>query len=335
MRRLAVILAVLGLLLAACSATGDGTIPGIDRPSTASAAAPAEVSPAAATTYPTIATAGDIACDNTSEYFSGSNPTYCQDVATANRVRAINPTKVIPLGDLQYTDGTSSEFAASYARSWGKSDIKSKTLPVVGNHEYHTSGASGYRNFFSGMDVGGADFARTWRVNTNWRVFILNSNCGELAKAGVTGSCASQVEWMKKVQADNPTKCTIAAYHHPFRNDVANHYPGYAPAKVFGQAMYDMRGEIVLNGHAHAVEISKKITPGGTASDRGQKYFTIGSGGKEVNKAWEHSTKPAWTDYRQNSKHAVLKLTLKSTSYDYQLVATDGTVLNSGTRNCF
>lgn len=288
---------------------------------------------AATTEDPVIVAAGDIACDPDSAYFYGNNPKYCQDEATADRVRAINPDKVIALGDTQYTEGTDEQYAKSYSRSWGKDDIKSKTLAVVGNHEYRTKNAQGYRNFFG--DPGARDLAYSYKVNDNWRIFVLNSNCSELAKPGVAGSCSGQTDWMKTTMADSPTKCTIAAFHHPRRTDVSVHYPGSTAVSGFEQGFYDRRGEIILNGHAHSVEISNKITPSGSNSSRGTKHFTIGSGGKESGLAWEHSTKPSWTDYRVNNEHAVLKLTLHSSSYDYELVDIDGNVLRSGTRDCF
>ena len=299
---------------------------------TARAAAPAD---------PTIVAAGDIACDPDSAYFSGSDPRFCQDVKTADRVRAINPSKVIVLGDTQYTDGTASEYAKSYSRSWGKDDIKPKTLPVVGNHEYHTNNAQGYRDYFAGMDLGGADFATSWKLNANWRIFRLNSNCSELAKPGVTGSCSGQVAWMKKTMTDSPNEVHHCCVPSPIPYERGQPLPRHdlllaePTTRLIEQAFYDKRGEIVLNGHAHSIEISNKITPGGSNSDRGVKHFTIGSGGKESKKAWKNATKPGWTDYRINSEHAVLKLTLKASSYDYQLINVDGKVLREGTRNCF
>jgi hypothetical protein len=272
---------------------------------------------------PVIAAAGDIACDPDSAYFSGISSKYCQDKKTADLVREIDPDKVIALGDLQYSNGELSEFQKSYSRSWGQPDIKDKTLPIVGNHEYNTSNAQGFRDYFDKSDP---DLSTSVKIG-DWRVFLLNSNCTKV-------NCTSIANWMKKTMSEKPTACTLAAWHHPYRTDVANHYPGQSASKVFEDVIYGNRGEVVLNGHAHSLEISNKITPSGTKSTRGIKHFTVGSGGKESYKAWKHSTKPSWTDYRINSKHAVLKMTLHPSSYDYQLIATDGSVLRSGTRNC-
>lgn len=322
------ILAV-GAAVALCITLGSCRTTGQDTSNTSPVTtAAAEVT----TPYPTVVAAGDIACDPAHQYFNGGSAQWCKDRETANRVRAINPYKVIALGDLQYEDATLSKFQQSYGRSWGQSDIKTRTYPVVGNHEYKTANAQGYRDYFG--NPGDSDLAYSKTIG-GWRVFFLNSNCAELDKAGVSGSCAGQVSWMKETMTNSPTKCSIAAFHHPRRTDVANHYPGTTTVAGIEQAFYDKRGEIILNGHAHSIEISNKITPSGANSDRGVKHFTIGSGGKENLKPWQSATKPGWTDYRNNGEHAVLKLTLKPTSYDYAVVDIDGNTLRSGTRNCF
>lgn len=58
---------------------------------------------------------------------------------------------VFVAGDSVYDFGTALEFANCYNPSWGQ--LKDKTKPAVGNHEYLTTGASGYFNYF-GAAVG-------------------------------------------------------------------------------------------------------------------------------------------------------------------------------------
>ena len=60
----------------------------------------------------------------------------------------MNPSRLFAMGDLQYNSGSLTDFNGSYANSWGVSALKSKTNPVVGNHEYGTSGAAGYFSYF-------------------------------------------------------------------------------------------------------------------------------------------------------------------------------------------
>ena len=61
-------------------------------------------------------------------------------------IASLAPSAVLPLGDNQYDNGTLAEFAASYDPTWGR--FKAITHPVPGNHEYGTTGASGYFAYF-------------------------------------------------------------------------------------------------------------------------------------------------------------------------------------------
>ena len=67
------------------------------------------------------------------------------DEATAKLLDGIFGT-VFTLGDNVYNSGTRAEFANCYGPTWGRH--KARTKPSVGNHEYLTSGASGYFGYF-------------------------------------------------------------------------------------------------------------------------------------------------------------------------------------------
>ena len=85
---------------------------------------------------PVVMAAGDIACSPG----DGSTATTCQQKATSDLIVAQGPAAVLPLGDLQYSDGTLAQFAGSYDPSWGR--VKAVTRPAAGNHEYGTPGAA-------------------------------------------------------------------------------------------------------------------------------------------------------------------------------------------------
>ena len=113
--------------------------------------------PVAAAADPVIAAAGDIACDPASASFhagQGSGST-CRQLAVSNLLVAGHFSAVLALGDTQYECGGLAAFQQSYNLSWGR--VKSITHPVVGNHEYLTSGgtdcsptanAAGYFQYF-------------------------------------------------------------------------------------------------------------------------------------------------------------------------------------------
>lgn len=96
-------------------------------------------SSAALTVDPVIYAAGDIArCSRRGgdyEMSSGAKQTAGQLVGllgsdTENK-------HVLALGDLAYLTGTSEEFRGCYSQSWGRQEIKKRTYPAPGNHEYY------------------------------------------------------------------------------------------------------------------------------------------------------------------------------------------------------
>src|SRR3954447_26846880 len=121
---------------------------------------------------PVVAAAGDIACG------TGSTG-LCGQQSTADVVARINPSAVRALGDEQYESGSLADFQSFYDASWGR--FKSITAPAPGNHEYDTSGAAGYFDYFNGAGVtSGAAGNRGQGYYSfdigSWHLVSLNSN---------------------------------------------------------------------------------------------------------------------------------------------------------------
>jgi hypothetical protein len=92
----------------------------------------------------------------------------CSDLsgaeATAKLLEA-NPGTVIALGDLAYPDGTAENFRC-YDKTWGR--IKDRTRPAVGNHEFHSTGASYYFHYFGAATRRPDITATSWAHGTLW-----------------------------------------------------------------------------------------------------------------------------------------------------------------------
>src|SRR5918994_1551150 len=147
---------------------------------------------------PVLVGAGDIArCDlNTDE-------------ATAKLLDGITGT-VFTTGDNAYNSGTDAQFKNCYEPTWGCH--KARTKPSVGNHEYLTSGASGYFNYF-GSAAGDRNKGYYSYNRGDWHVVVLNSMC---EKVGGCGSASPMLSWLKNDLAANHSKwCTLAYFHHP------------------------------------------------------------------------------------------------------------------------
>src|SRR4029078_8764185 len=128
---------------------------------------------------------------------SGSgNATACRQKYTSDLLVHAGLAAVLALGDTQYNCGGYQAFLQSYNLSWGR--VKSITRPVVGNHEYLTSGgtdcnsgnsgAAGYSNYFGSAAGNPGQGYYSYDIGS-WHLIALNSNC---SSAGGCGSSSPQ-----------------------------------------------------------------------------------------------------------------------------------------------
>ena len=147
-----------------------------------------------------VVAAGDIACAPGQPVTARS----CQQAATAELAKSLDPQLVLTLGDTQYPKSSLTDLMASYDKSWGH--LLEKTRPTVGNHEYETAGAKGYYTYFKDRQPGPPGY---YRFNIGgWKIYVLNSNCTKV-------NCAEQAAWMERGMKAYPMKCTIVTMHHP------------------------------------------------------------------------------------------------------------------------
>lgn len=292
-RRIALALAAVAALLA----------PG------ALSAAPLEERRAAATSVastggtadPVLVGAGDI-----------SKCTSTGDSKTAALLAAI-PGTVFTTGDNVYPTGTLSQFQSCYDPTWGA--FKSRTRPSPGNHDYETTGASGYYTYFGSL-AGAADKGYYAYDLGAWRIYALNSNCWAVGGCGVN---SAQTKWLKSDLAANPRRCVLAYWHHPLFS--SGEHGNYSRSRAFWDVLYAAHADVVINGHDHDYERFGRQTPSGAASANGIREFVVGTGGAELRPF--RSIKPR-SLVRNASTFGVLKLTLHATSYDWKFVPQAG-----------
>jgi hypothetical protein len=194
---------------------------------------------------PVLVGAGDIAgCDTTG------------DEATAKLLDNISGT-VFTAGDNAYNSGTSSQFKNCYAPSWGRH--KARTKPTVGNHEYITSGASGYFNYFS--SAAGDPKKGYYSYNLGeWHIVSLNSMCENV---GGCGSTSPMLSWLKNDLASNPKPCTLAYFHYPLFSSGGEH-GSMLKMKPAWNVLYAANADVVISGHDHDYERFAPQKPDGT-----------------------------------------------------------------------
>ncbi|MBN7138950.1 hypothetical protein A7A76_07555 [Lysobacter enzymogenes] len=251
-----------------------------------------------------VAGAGDI-CD--------SSGNACQ--GTSDLIVSINPTAVFTAGDNAYNSGTLSEYNSRYAPTWGR--FKALTSPSPGNHDYSTTGAAGYFDYFngSGNQTGPAgDRSKgyySWDVG-DWHFIALNTMSG--------GTVAqAQIDWLKADLAASTKPCTAAYFHHPLLS--RGSYSGYTQVKPFWDALYAAKADLVLVGHDHNYQRYGKMDPNKAAASDGIRQVLVGTGGRAF---YSISGTHPLLEASNASTFGVLKLTLTATGYTGDFVPRAG-----------
>jgi uncharacterized protein YjdB len=242
------------------------------------------------------------------------------DEATAALLDGIAGT-VFTAGDNVYDSGTASEFANCYDPTWGRH--KARTRPSPGNHDYNTSGATGYYNYF-GASAGPSGRGYYSYDLGDWHLVSLNSNIS--MSAGST-----QEQWLRADLAANPKRCVLAYWHHP-RFSSGSHGSSTSPQPLW-QALYDFDADVVIVGHDHNYQRFAPQTPTGVAdAARGIRQFVAGMGGRSH---YNFGTPIANTEAYNTDTDGVLKLTLFADSYTWEFIPVAGkTYTDSGTGSC-
>ena len=236
------------------------------------------------------------------------------------------PGTVAVLGDAAYDDGTQHEFARCYEPTWGRH--KARTRPAVGNHEYGTSGAAGYFDYF-GPAAG--ERGRGWYSYDigAWHVVALNSNCSRV------GGChpgSEQERWLRADLAADDARCTLAYMHHPRFSSGRTHGSSTSVDPLW-RALQDDGAEVVLAGHDHVYErFAPQTAEGARDPDRGVRQFVVGTGGRS---RYSFGAPEPNSEARIDTAWGVLHLRLRGGSYHWRFVAQPGSqATDSGSAGC-
>jgi len=237
------------------------------------------------------------------------------DEATAKLLDGISGT-VFNAGDNVYDSGAYTEYTNCYDPTWGRH--KARTKPVPGNHEYNTSGASGYFQYFNNVP---AYYAYNLGA---WRIYALNSEISASASS-------AQVTWLQADLAANPSQCALAYWHKPRWSSGATHGSD-SGMQTLWQVLSNAGVELVINGHEHHYERFAEMNASGSAVSSGLREIVVGTGGMSH---YGFGTILSTSQVRNSSTFGVLKLTLNSSSYSWQFVPVAGsTFTDSGSTNC-
>jgi len=252
----------------------------------------------------------------------------CRDLsgaeATAKLLVQI-PGTVMAVGDLAYPDGSKENFTC-YDKTWGR--VKSRTRPAPGNHEFHSSGATPYFDYFGAAAGDPKNGYYSYELGT-WHIIVLNSECVDV------GGCEAgsrQETWLRYDLVAHPTACTLAYWHKPLFSSGGAHGNDLTVKPLF-QALYEANADVVVNGHDHDYERFAPQDPEGSPdSKRGIREFVVGTGGKNLRPFG--AAKPN-SEVRDATAFGIVKLTLKPNAYDWQFIPEEGkSFTDSGSGNC-
>lgn len=317
--------------MAAC--TNDGPLPAqsvspsaSSTPTTNQSATPSATTSTAAGAI-VIAAAGDIACDPGRGAFNNLEGTAkeCRMKATADVLHTLRASRldaVLTLGDNQYEDGARAKYDASYDKTWGA--FKDITRPAPGNHDYRS--AAGYYGYFGQAAGDPSKGYYSWDLG-GWHFIVLNSNCSQ---AGGCDRGSPQEVWLRRDLEERPAACTLAYWHHS-RFSSGRHGSSDTYADLW-QALDDYHADVVLTGHDHTYERFAPMSPAGTADPHGIRSFVVGTGGRSH---YGFEKIERGSEVRDNTAFGVLKMTLRSGSYDWAFVpAAPATFTDTGSGTC-
>ena len=244
--------------------------------------------------------------------------------ATAKLIEQ-NPGTVMAIGDLAYPDGTKENFEC-YDKTWGR--FKSRTRPAVGNHEFHSTGATFYFQYFGDVAGSSQDGFYSYELGA-WHIVVLNSEC---VQVGGCDAGSRQEKWLRADLKAHPTACTLAYFHKPLFSSGGAH--GDDPEiKPLWQALYEANVDVVVNGHDHDYERFAPQDPDGKSdAKRGIREFVAGTGGKNQRPFGPPHPN---SEIRNTDGFGVLKFTLRSNGYDWQFIPEAGkTFTDSGSGVC-
>jgi hypothetical protein len=226
---------------------------------------------------------------------------------------------ILAVGDLAYRHGTAEEFANCYDPVWGRH--KARTRPSPGNHEYESSNAQPYYDYFGGQAGPSGQGYYSFRSG-DWLVLSLNSNLP-------VGGSTAQGQWIRSELTANPSRCALAYFHHPLYSSG----PNGDNARLAGlwQMLYEQGVDVIVSAHEHLYERYAPMSPDGQRNDaRGIRQFIVGTGGAglyTVMSAHPQSEK-------QVVAHGLLKLTLTAQGYSWEFLQSGAGIVDSGIGTC-
>lgn len=240
------------------------------------------------------------------------------ELLVSQLVNSWNVNFIITLGDNNYENGASStidpnigqyyhQYIYPYAGNYGNGDTVNRFFPCLGNHDWVTSGALPYLNYFSLPNIERYyDF-----VKGNIHFFAIDSDPHE---SSGTDSNSIQAQWLKAKLAISTEKFKIVYFHHSPYSSGEHGNTSYMqwPFKRWGAS-------IVLSGHDHTYERLKVNS---------FTFLINGLGGKSI---YNFVSISPYSQFRYNSAYGAQLVTDYDDSINFKFYNINGTLIDSYT----
>jgi hypothetical protein len=240
--------------------------------------------------------------------------------ATGRLLDKIDGTVFIA-GDAAYPSGSAADFADCFEPAWGRH--KARIRPSPGNHEYDSPGAAPYFQYF-GANAGGFGLGFYSYNLAAWHIVSLNSSAP-------LGPGSEQYQWLQDdLNFNRSARCTLAYLHYP-RFTSGPSRDGRALGDLW-RLLYGTGADVVIGGHDHGYERFDPQDPDGLPNPTsGIREFVVGTGGAPLYPFMGIAPNSA----QRISTYGVLKLTLRSTDFDWDFIqAGTEAILDHGTAAC-
>ena len=228
------------------------------------------------------------------------------------------PDIFLYLGDV-YERGTPTEYHNWYGlrdNLYGR--LRDITNPTVGNHEYLTTGAAGYFDYWDNIP-------HYYSYNTGGWHFIsldLTESYNQVAPT------TAQYQWLANDLRSNTLPCVAAYFHHP-RYSIGPQGDTAREAQVWSLlAQYGV--DVVLTGHDHSYQRWVPLDGSGNPAAQGITEFVVGTGGYGTQGFVRSDTRVAATSTEYGAWYG----DLYADRMEYRYVNLANQVVDAGTVTC-
>ena len=236
----------------------------------------------------------------------------------ANLVLGWKPDFIIALGDNNYDTGASAtidinigeyyhSYIYPYTGTYGPGAKTNKFFPVLGNHDWISTGAQPYENYFT--LPGNKRYYDV--VQGPVHFFMLDSDPNE---PDGNSANSTQALWLKNAMAASTSQWNIVVFHH------APYSSGLHGSTVAMQWPFRAWGaDAVLAGHDHTYE---RLT------EDGLPYFVDGISGSTI---YEFGDPLPGSQVRYNADFGAMRVRASDQLLNFEFINRSGTVIDTFT----